>query len=161
MKRLAFIGVAVLAMACEGPTTPNTAILAPAKPSASVVQNDRFETSEPYVNDCNGGTINLQLEWHVVGAATEDGAGGFHLKQHINVQGFGVDDLTGVNYVVSETLNAEGNFSAGEERTFTLEFALVAKGKAPNENVSWDMHTTITPDGNVSSSSGHLRVKCQ
>jgi hypothetical protein len=161
MRRLALIGAVALAVACEGPTTPNTAILAPAKASAVVAQNDRFETTEPYVNDCNGGTINLQLQWHVVAAATEDGAGGFHLKQHINVQGFGVDDLTGMSYVVSETLNVEGNFSGGEERTFTLEFALIAKGKAPNENVSWDMHTTITPNGDVSSSHDHFRLKCQ
>lgn len=160
MKRLALLGVAALVIACESPTAPNHAVFAFAKPSAFVAQNDRYETSEPYISDCNGGIIALQLKWHFLTATTAHGAGGF-LKEHINVEGFGVDDLTGVNYVVSQALNIEGNLSAGEERTFTLHFALIAKGKAPNENVSWDMHTTITPNGDVSSSHDNFRIKCQ
>ncbi|HEX3535115.1 MAG TPA: hypothetical protein VHT23_12950 [Gemmatimonadaceae bacterium] len=163
MKYLAILGVAAFAIACDSPTSPNTAAsIAPASRVANaVVTNDRVETLTGAPNNCNGDVLILTATWHTVFAVTFDGAGGFHLKQHVNIQGQGSDAGTGVDYVVTDVANSEFNGSFGFENTYTESYNLIAKGKAPNAWVQIDDHITVTPNGDVSSYHSNFRIVCQ
>jgi len=104
MKYLAILGVAAFAIACDSPTSPSTAAsVAPASRVANaVITNDKFESVTGAPNNCDGSFLVLTATWHTLFAITFDGAGGFHVKQHVNVQGQGSDAATGVDYVVAK-----------------------------------------------------------
>lgn len=163
MKYLAILGVAAFAIACDSPTSPSTAAsIAPASRVANaVVSNDKYETLTFAPNNCTGGFLILTATWHTLTAVTFDGAGGFHLKQHVNIQGQGSDPSTGVDYVVTDVANSEFNGSFGFENTYTESYNLIAKGKAPNALIQIDDHITVTPNGDVSSYHTNFRIVCQ
>jgi hypothetical protein len=162
MKYLAMLGVAALAIACDSATSPNTnALAAPATAANAVQFNDKFDATTFAPDNCNGGGITLTATWHELYALTFDGAGGVHVKQHINVQGQGSNPATGVDYVAAETLNDEYNAKVGFEETYTLHYNLIAKGKAPNAMLAEDFHITVNPDGTVTSYHDNFRIVCQ
>jgi hypothetical protein len=161
MKYLAMLGAAALAIACDSPTSPNTRhVAAPATAANTVLQNDKFESLTFAPNNCNGDVLTLTATWHILVGLTFDGAGGVHVKQHINVQGQG-SDPAGVEYVATETFNDEFNAKVGQEETFTLHYNLIAKGKAPNATVAEDFHITINANGDVTSFHDNVRIMCQ
>ena len=163
MKYLAILGVAAFAIACDSPTSPSTAAsVAPASRVANaVITNDKFESVTGAPNNCDGSFLVLTATWHTLFAITFDGAGGFHVKQHVNVQGQGSDAATGVDYVVTDVANSEFNGSFGFENTYTESYNLIAKGKAPNALIQIDYHITVTPNGDVSSYHDNFRIVCQ
>jgi hypothetical protein len=161
MKTLALLGVAAFAIACDSPTSPRAPLKAPTTLSNAVLTNDRFETVAGAFDACNGGIITVTATFHDVFGVTSDGAGGFHLKFHENVQGQGSNSVTGVNYVAMEEINEEFNLAAGLEETVTDHFNLIAKGSTPNEVLQFDFHITVTPNGDVSSFHDNFRLMCQ
>jgi hypothetical protein len=163
MKRLALLGVAAVVIACDAaqaPTAPTARLFAPATPSAAVISNDHFEALTFAPNNCNGDVIMMQAKWHIISAATFDGAGGAHLKFHINVQGQGTEPVSGTIYVANETINDELNLSFGVEETSPVHYNLIAKGTAPNQVLEADFHITITPNGDVTSYHNNFRIMC-
>lgn len=161
MKYLAILGVAALAIACDSPTSPTTkALTIPATTANAVVFNNKFEAATFAPDNCNGGGIFLQATWHELYAITFDGGGGIHVKYHINVQGQG-SGAAGVEYVVNEALNDAYNAKVGFEETFTLQYNLIAKGKAPNATLHEDFHITVNANGDVTSFHDHFRITCQ
>jgi hypothetical protein len=164
MKTLALLAVAAVVIACDAaqaPTAPHARPLAPVSSSAAVVVNDRFEANTFAPDNCNGGGIFLQADWHQLFALTFDGAGGVHVKQHINIQGQGSDPATGVRYAVNEALNDEFNAEVGQEETYTIHYNLIAKGNAPNAYLFEDFHITVNANGGVTSYHDHFRIECQ
>jgi len=163
MKYLAILGVAALAIACDSPTSPNAmATATPASRTANAVfVNDKFETLTFAPNNCNGGALILTASWHYVIGTTLDGAGGYHSKFHVNIQGQGSDPVTGVDYVVTDVANSEFNGKVGFEDTYTESYNLIAKGQAPNATLLVDFHITVTPNGDVTSYHDNFRIKCQ
>jgi hypothetical protein len=157
------LGILALAIACESPTTPNSsALLAPATARANAVLfNDKFETLTFAPNNCDGTVVVLEAKWHELFAITLDAAGGFHLSQHINIQGQGTDAATHVDYVVSDVANFEYNGKVGFEETYTESYKLIAKGKAPNALIFVDFHITVTPNGDATSYHDNFRIVCQ
>jgi hypothetical protein len=97
---------------------------------------------------------------HSVFGATSLGAGVFHLRIHDNVNAEGSDPVTGVDYVLSVEANFALNIMAGDEQTLTEHFNLISKGNTPNEVGQVDMHVTVTPNGDISSSHSRLLVTC-
>jgi hypothetical protein len=160
MKTLALLGVAALAIACDSPTSPRAPVKVPTTMSNAVVFNDRFENVVTVFDGCNGELVTLDANFHVVFGVTSDGAGGFHLTEHENIQGQG-SSSTGVNYVLALAFNAELNLVAAEEETFTETFDLISKGNTPNQKFQVDFHITITPNGDVSSFHDNFRSTCQ
>jgi len=162
MKNLAILGVAALGIACDSPTSPNTkALAAPATAANAVLFNIKFDATTFAPDNCNGGGIVLTATWHELFALTFDGAGGIHVKQHINVQGQGSNPATGVEYVAAETFNDEYNAKVGFEETFTLHYNLIAKGSAPNAMLAEDFHVTVNANGDVTSFHDNFRIMCQ
>jgi hypothetical protein len=159
MRRNAMLALAVLLAACEAPTSPMTGTAL--GPSAQVIRNDHFETQTVAINDCNGEIIAIDATIHLVTSVTNDGAGGYHVKIHRNVSGSGVNEATGVEYVVSEEDNNEYSVSAGaSEQTSIVHFNLVSKGNAPNEVAEVTFHLTITPDGDLVTYHDGTRIDC-
>lgn len=159
MRRNAMLALAVLLAACEAPTSP--AATATVAPSAQVVQNDRFERQTVAINDCNGEIIAIDATFHLVTSVTFDQAGGYHVKIHRNVSGTGVNQATGVEYVVSEEDNDQYTVGAGaDEQTSIVHFNLVSKGSAPNEVAQVTFHITITPDGQLVTYHDGFRIDC-
>ena len=160
MKILALLGVAALAIACDSPTSPRAPLKAPTTLSNAVLANDRFESVVTVFDGCNGEIVTLDANFHFVFGVTSDGAGGFHVTEHENVQGQG-SSSTGVNYVLAFANDAELNLVAAEEETITETFALISKGNTPNQEFQVDEHITITPNGDVSSFHDNFRFTCQ
>jgi hypothetical protein len=160
MNSHALIGVAALLVAaCDAPTAPRSPVASTGTLSAAVVQNDKFDVATFAFNDCTGEAVAVNVTFHFVTAVTADAAGGFHLKQHVNVQGSGTS-ATGTQYVVSEEDNFELNGSYGVEETEVLHFTLVSKGSAPNEVAQLTFHITVTPNGDVTSYHDNVSIKC-
>ena len=159
MRRNAMLAIAVLLAACEAPTSPVTS--GALAPSAEVIRNDRFETRSVAINDCNGEIIAIDATFHLVTSVTNDGAGGYHVKIHRNVSGTGVNQATGVEYVVSEEDNNQYTVGGGaDEQTSIVHFNLVSKGNAPNEVAEVTFHLTITPDGELATYHDGFRIDC-
>ncbi len=159
MRHTAMLAIAVLLAACEAPTSPatNDAFT----PSAAVIRNDQFQTQTVAINDCNGEIIAIEATFHLVTSVTNDGAGGYHVKIHRNLTGTGVNQATGVEYVVSEEDNDQYSVDAGaDEQTSIMHFNLVSKGNAPNEVAQLMFHYTITPDGNLATYEDNFRINC-
>jgi hypothetical protein len=163
MKYLAILGVAAFAIACDSPTSPNPKHVTVVLPTAanSVLLNAKFERVSFAPDLCNGGGLVLEATWHHLFGITLDATGGFHMKDHYNVQGQGSDPSTGVNYVISDAANAEFNGTVGFEYTSTEAYNVIAKGNAPNVTALVDYHITVTPNGDVTSYHDNFRLKCQ
>jgi hypothetical protein len=162
MKTLALLGVAALAIACDSPTSPRAPLRAPTTLSNAVVSNDRVEVVTFAPNNCDASSfITVTATFHDLFATTSDGAGGFHVKFHENVNGQGSDAVTGVNYVAVQEINEELNVTAALEETETFRYNLIAKGNTPNALLAIDFHITITPNGDVSSFHDNFRIVCQ
>jgi hypothetical protein len=154
--------MAALAIGCDSPTSPNTITIAPASRTAnSVAVNEKYEKFTRAFNFCNDDLLTLDATWHYLFGVTLDGAGGFHLKEHYNIQGQGSDAATGVNYVMTDVANLEFNGTLGLENTYTESYNLIAKGNAPNALILIDFHITVTPNGYVTSYHDNSRLKCQ
>src|SRR5947209_1759403 len=161
MKYLALLGVAALALACDSPTSPNTKLmLAPRTPSNAVIVNEKFDTFFFAPNLCNGDALILEGTFHEVFAITFDGAGGFHLKDHIDIHAGGTVAATGIDYVMNDVANLEFNGKFGIEQTYTEHYNVIAKGNAPNQVVAIDFHITVTPNGDVTSYHDNFRLMC-
>lgn len=158
MNRTMLVSVLFL-LACEGPVAPRPPAIG--DPSSAVLANDRFETSTYVFDACNGGFIRLSARFHDVFAITQDGAGGFHLTIHENMQGQGNDPLTSTSYNANEEYSVEITTAAGVEQTVSQSLHLIAQGKELNQLVHYDSHLTITPAGVISVYRNHFRSLCQ
>jgi hypothetical protein len=159
MTRYALFIAALAVAGCETATAPRS--IAPDAPAAAVVRNDRFERVTLAGNDCTGEVVAIDATFHLVTAVTYDATGAYHVTIHRNVEGTGVNEATGVEYVVSEADNNQYTVGAGAtEQTSIMHFNLVSKGAAPNEVAQVMFHLTITPDGDLSTYHDSFRFDC-
>ena len=93
--------------------------------SAEVIVNERVTEAFATINSCNGETINVLLNVHVLGRQQRNGT----VIYHLNVNGTGTGSL-GNRYVLNgqqvETIKATTH-------TITVREVLVSKGAAPNQ----------------------------
>jgi len=111
---------------------------------------------------CIDETLHLTGEMHVLTHVTLDGNGGFHMKTHYQPQeAKGTTDISGYEYVGAGVSQWEENGKVGQEYTYTNNFNMIGKGKAPDFMVHEDMHITVRPDGTVTADHAHIRVTCK
>ena len=115
---------------------------------------------------CNGepvlvtGTINRVLQ------AQDNPAGNVHFRLHINLQGVsGVGAVSGNRYHLTQTHNVTYNYvefldPPRFETTQVFRYRLI--GQRPNNNTWFNIfvHTTVTPDGTISSSKVENEGRC-
>ncbi len=129
---------------------------------AAVIVNEELPISILIPNDCTGDIISSSTTIHQVLAITDDGAGGFHVKTHLNTQdGSAVGLPSGLKYEVRNSNNFEMNVKAGQEQTFTMTFKLISQGGADNLVVKGVFHITINPDGTVTSFVDTFTTECR
>ena len=162
MRPITLLGVAVIAIACDAtPTAPNARPAPPTKVNGAVVTNDRTETVATVVNSCNNSFVDINSTWHTVVSFTFDDAGGLHVIVHQNINGQGVDDITGVKYVWNRVYNESFNREAGAERTVAYREPLISQGDTDNFMIFEKFHLTFTPNGEITSMHYDFEVECR
>ena len=170
MKSLNLLAVAIaLALAaCDNTATSPTPIsrpkLMPARPSAELVANNRFDINTVALSDCGSEDVLVTGTFHEVLTITSDNAGGFHVNDHVDFTGLhGVGVVSGTQYVGHQSQTVNFNVAhdlLGFEGTQPLDFTLTGTGSAPDEVFSAIMHITVNANGEVTSFVDNIRVKC-
>ena len=113
--------------------------------------------SEPLVLT---GTANFILQ------AQDNPADRSHFRLHTNLQGVsGVGEVTGTRYHLSNETNATLNYVAfldppKFETTQLFRYRLIGDGPHNNHWVDISLHTTVTPDGRISSTFFRAEERC-
>ena len=172
LSRLLYAAAAVLLLgACSGTE------VAPAGPVPHLgLGNDpdriqiREQSQQPFTMTvsaaCNqepvlvSGTINTILQ------AQDNPAGNVHFRVHNNLQGVsGVGAVSGNRYHLTQVHNVTYNYveflePPRFETTQIFRYRLI--GQRPNNNtwINISVHTTVTPEGRISSSRAETDVRC-
>ena len=158
------LSAAALGLACDGgltqPADP------PVRPNAAVVSHEHNrDITVGATIECTGEEITLVGNLYQLFTVTDDGAGTLHLNFKQSFTGRGTSELTGVSYLIHETLGDQfnGSFDEGEfsEHTFTITFTVVGKGGAPNEVAHAMQHIVVHPDGTITGFFERVRILCQ
>ena len=109
-----------------------------------------------------GEEVHLTGTVHTVFHITFDGAGGAHVKFHVNDQGIsGTGLATGDKYHRTGASNLEFNAKVGEESTVVDSFNVIGQGKGNNFLAHVTLHITINPNGTVTAEAVHFNVECK
>ena len=162
MKALALLAVAATVVACDTtPTAPSTRPQAPINLNATIVENDRFDVVTSIVNSCDNSPVDLELTFHNVFSITLDAAGGRHVNVHQNINGQGVNTVTGVKYVWNGVYNESQTVEVGAERTVSFRDYLISQGGGDNLVLLEKFHLTFTPNGEITSYGYEFEVECR
>lgn len=141
------------------------AVLSPSPARAENVVNVTFHVpAQIEINPCAPGDIvNLNGDIHVVIASTSDGAGGYHMKMHLNSQLSGVSITTGTRYVNSE--NNEDEWYARAPfpaiHTNTYDFLLISRSGTDNYVLHMTMHETVNANGVPTATVDRFSMDCK
>jgi hypothetical protein len=163
------LAAAMLAVACSGsestPTAPVPRLGLGNDPDRIRVRDQR---REPFIATvaaaCNGESIVVTGTANYILQAQDNPGGNVHFRLHTNLQGVsGVGAVSGDRYHLTQVHNATYNYAFLEERFETTQvFRYRVIGQHPNNN-TWlnvSLHTTITPDGKISSTWFRLEQRC-
>ena len=165
MKRIALLSLAAglsLAACDKAPTAPVRPTIT--GPSQALVINNRFPINGTALSDCGGEAVLVSGTFHRVLTITNDGAGGFHVNDHIDYTGLeGTGAISGNQYVAKQISMVSFNVPAqtvGFEVTQPLMFTLIGQGTTPNEVFTALIHYTVNANGELTTYVDNLRVKC-
>ncbi len=137
------------------------ALILPAA-QAAVVANEKIPVSFFVTNACTGDIIKVSGTLHVSLALTDDGAGGFHVKEHSNIQdGSAIGFPSGLNYRWINTRDFEFNVKKGMETALTVNSELISQGSADNIVLHAVEHITVNPDGTVTVDFDKFSIECR
>ena len=143
--RLSWLAGLVLAI-------PLLAVTTGQRPAAAAnVVNVTFHVpAQVEINPCTPGDIvNLSGDIHIVITTTDDSAGGYRVKNHLNSQLSGASILTGLKYTNSTTNDEEWYarppFPA--VHTHTYDFELISQTGFDNYVLHMTMHETVNAQG--------------
>ena len=134
MKKLAILGVLVL-MAIT------LAMVIPAQAKVTSNQWDTFSGST--VSPCTGLEITWEITAHTVYTLTSDGAGGLHMKSHMNLQATGTDENGGGPYRGWGVLNTSDNINSSNATTYTYSSTLKSMGPGVDDNATLYIHAVL------------------
>jgi hypothetical protein len=113
---------------------------------------------------CSGEFATFDVTFHTLVHETTDGAGGTHSVLHIYGQRVtGVSD-SGVIYTAAKSAftTIEHELAGGTEVfTDTFVFHLITKGSEDNRVGEFTLHTTVNPDGTLTSSVDNFHIDCR
>jgi hypothetical protein len=165
MKRIALFSLAAslsLAACDKAPTAP----VRPTAngPSQQVVINRRFPINGTALSDCGREAVLVTGTFQRVLTITDDGAGGYHVNDHLDYTGLqGTGVVSGSQYVARQiglvNFNVPGP-TIGFEVTQTTMFTLIGQGTTPNEVLTALIHYTVNANGELTTYVDNFRVKC-
>jgi hypothetical protein len=115
---------------------------------------------------CNGEPVIVTGTMNVVSHAQDNPSDNVHFRLHTNLQGVsGVGAVSGNRYHLTQVHNATYNYEAfldppRFETTQVFRYRLVGQGANNNTWLNIAVHTTITPDGSITSTWTELEIRC-
>jgi hypothetical protein len=139
--------------------------LAAAESRADVIVNQsvpiEFDVLVPCAAGGAGEVVHLTGQVETLLSLTSDGAGGFHLVQHVNPQGVvGTGLTTGDSYRGTGVTSTEANFGAGLQTSFVNNFRLISSGSGVNFLVHENENLVVGADGTVKVGFDHVTASC-
>ena len=128
---------------------------------ADTIVNQVVPISFALTNPCNGEAVTFSGNEHITSHLTFDGSGGVHIGNHVNFQDVTGAGSFGNKYQIPAVENQSFNAKVGQEETETVSELVVSQGSAPNFVVKFDFHTTINPDGTVTSYFNNFTTECR
>jgi hypothetical protein len=136
-------------------------VTAPALASANVFQHiEQGPLALTVTNPCNGETVEMSGTAFLEYVVTMDAAGGAHLEAHFFYHLTGVGGL-GNRYQLLNVSDEAANVPVGQEFTFAFQTLTVSSGSAGNFDMTILVHTTVNPDGTVTSSQAFVSAGCR
>ena len=143
-----------------------TALLAPTSAMAQAASTTiKFSDSFPFsfFNNCTGEVVSGVVSFKTTIHETIDANGGYHFHFHDVYNGRAVGETSGIQYVGPQTDHESFHVSSSGalEDTFTLNFRFISRGSAANILTHILFHTTITPNGDVTSEISNITEVCR
>ena len=143
-----------------------TALLAPTSAMAQAASTTiKFSDSFPFsfFNNCTGEVVSGVVSVKTTIHETIDANGGYHFHFVDVFLGRAVGETSGIQYVGPQTDHESFHVSSSGalEDTFTLNFRFISRGSADNILTHILFHTTITPNGDVTSEISNITEVCR
>lgn len=131
--------------------------------ATTVTTNETLTLNTTTVNLCNGDTVTLTGEVHIVTHTTISSNGNSHVKTHQNFEGVtGTGTLLLTYRAVStnnHTVNNNGN-NAQQEFTTVNRVRLISQGPSDNYKLDITIHSTINANGDATSTVTNVSTTC-
>lgn len=161
MNRTALIaGLAVLVLACGDRPTPTE--LPNAVVAADLDIHERQNISGTRVHQCTGEVIAVEGPFHFFSDSDPDGAGGFHVKLHVNYNLSATGLSTGRRYRLhaQQNLNVNARPPFPFAETAVLNLRWVAQGPGDDLVVKQRVHITVDANGDVRAQFFEFEFEC-
>jgi hypothetical protein len=128
---------------------------------ASTITDNQTVPIDFIATACDGETVTITGESHVVVHATLTPAGTTNFVTHIQFQLSGVS-ASGVRYEANETVNTTSTSGAGGSTTFNTvgQLHLISQGGADNLVVRTTIHVTVNANGEITATSFEFTTDC-
>lgn len=115
------------------------------------------------VNSCTGDQITIEGTSHVLFHATITPTGSSHAKLQINFNLQGVNAVSGIRYVVNETVSSTSADNVNGASVFNTvsHLNVIAQGSEDNLVVRTEIHATFNANGELTSSRFVFTTECQ
>src|SRR5688572_21344948 len=129
--------------------------------STTIKFSDSFPFS--FFNNCTGEVVSGVVSVKTTIHETFDANGGYHFHFHDVYNGRAVGETSGIQYVGPQTDHESFHVSRSGalEDTFKLNFRVINRGSADNILTHTLFHTTITPNGDVTSEISNITEVCR
>jgi len=159
VKKLAIWGLVLVAL--------TLALVLPAQ--AAMIDNQKLQLPigwSVWIPCANGGAgeiVEVTGYLHQTYSITNDGAGGYHVVAHAQLQGSGIGNITGDKYQVMSVGKHNQNTKPPYpyEETNVYSFSIIGKGPGANYLVHGLWHMTINANGNITSQFGNWTSQCK
>ena len=132
----------------------------------AITTSFNFPIDRVFYPDCTNAphdqSIHLTGFVHEVAQTISDNNGGYRLKVQFNPQGVvGVGFPSGFQYQGTGVTDRQTTVKAGQITTFVNNFDLIARGPGYNYIDQEIAHTTVNPDGTVTTTFDNIRILCR
>ena len=161
------VAVALLAGCAESDPTPTAPLPLLGRgndPDRIRIRDQRREPFTLTVVGCLDAPMVVTGSANYILQAQDNPGGNSHFRLHTNLQGVSGVSVTGTRYHLAETFNGTYNYDSMEpprfETTQIFRYRLIGDGPRNNSWVNISLHTTITPDGRISSTRTEAEAGC-
>ena len=160
LNRITLVGLFAAALVVSAPLLPT-----PARAQANTVTtNETIPFSSVVVETCNGNSVTLTGQLHLVHHFTTDSSGGTHMTTHTNYQGVeGTSAPVPVAYqaVSSNTHKFKDNGNNPQSVFHNVDrVRLISQGSTDNLILNFTTHTTVNAEGTATSTFIKAEAEC-
>lgn len=129
----------------------------------TVTTNENVNMSMLVYIPCTEEFVYLEGTIHYLYHVTINDDGMIHVKTHTNPQGVNGVGTNGTTFHGVGVTQHMTSFDLGRAYTYTYvnNFNIISKGSGGNFMIHEDIHTTVNPNGTVTSHHSNYRVSCK